>query len=628
MCSFFRYFLIFSQSIILGTGVGCASGVLVSEGEDLIENGELEEAIARYDEALLKRPAWPQGIEDENVALSTLREQLSLALNEQTIKALEERRWEDACRSAESAEYLDGVTPIGPSLQLMVPVLQELQQRFDEHLIDVELWGELEWILKGLEICKAPADMIENLLARFAVVMSITLDDFMDQLHKEDDLESSAPIWKALNRLELRLSSIQARLPVDLIDQWQTQIQRLREKHIYDALNQAQINGYDGLAWALANLVGDLDEAIRFAERSRDQTLLNVHIQQNVPDALVISPPLPNLTVFLDPQKPAKTQQSKDTSLDLEEHLHLLSELNLHIEEKRLGCQKSQIEVMKELRLIDHYEERPDPTWLKAIIKVEEAQTHFEARSANLAELKERLAQEQDPLVLERLTREVNRSVIEVSDAESQLSRLEQASEKLPKSVRSPIYVVFRYPVIEWTLACEMQWTVTQDLRLAKEEWSPLYAQTEWDIESWSSKVESKDQAHRAYPQQQIKPDPLHFPESETQLWQKARVLLSARLHQLLARRLKEVRQNLYEESQHPTALYHTYEEQLDRLATLALTSTDLDESDTFRALLMYALAQDPRWESPSNTLSLAMLNLGLRHDLVPNTDPQTFPHQ
>ena len=562
-----------------------------------MERGELEQAISRYDEALLKRPAWPQGVEDESEALSELRERLALKLNEQVILALEELRWEDACKVATEAEYLDGVSPAQPSVELLRPVLSELERQYDQHLMEVESWGELAFILRGLKRCAAPPALIEELLARFAVVLSISLDERVEELAElEGDPRSERAIWDALNRIEQRSTSLYEHLPSALINVWRIQLDELRQETAYIAFERAVEAGRSGLAWALASFAGALDEAERYAELTRQRTLFEV----------ITSPGDVSLTLGLaEPVAPLRVADPQALiTLRGQSQGQTTSWLSLSLQEERPSCRRRQEEVTGELRLVDHYEERPHPEWLKAVVKVEQAQTHYEARLANQAQLQERLGLERDPLVRARLQREVDLSLKEVQIAEERLSTLEATSEGLPKVTRTPIYVLFRYPVTEWTLECEVNWSLTLRGGLSQGEEERL---------RWSEVAKSVDQSHRAYPQHHVKPDPLRFPEAKPTLQRRAQEALTRQLTEELRRRALEARQDLYEASQRPTVELDERDAQLDMLATLALTSVEPEELKVLLELLTYALARDPRWEGPSRALSSDELYLGLR---------------
>jgi len=589
------------MSVLCFYGAGCASGLLIAEGEDLMERGELEQAIYRNDEALLKRHAWPQGVEDESEALSELRERLALKLNEQVILALEELRWEDACQVATEAEYLDGVSPATPSVELLSPVISELERRYDQHLMEVESWGELAFILRGLTRCAAPPALIEELLARFAVVMSISLDERAVELAElEGDPQAERAVWDALNRVEQRGTSLYEYLPRALIEAWRTQLDEWRQESAYVAFERAEEEERFGLAWALASLAGALDEAERYAQLTRQKTLFEFLTS---PGDLSLKLGLAELGV---PLRVAGKQALIDLSARSQGQG---ARLALSLEEERPSCRRSQEEVTGELRLVDHYEERPHPDWLKAMVKVERAQTHYEARLANQTQLQDRLTLERDPLVRSRLQREVDRSLEEVEVAEKRLSTLEADSEELPKVTRAPIYVVFRYPVTEWTLECEVKWSLTLRDNLSQGGEERLH---------WSEVARSVDQSHRAYPQHHVRPDPLRFPEPEPTLRRRAQETLTERLAEELRRRGTLARQEMYEASQRPTLALDEQESQLDMLATLALTSAQPEELKVLLELLTYALARDPRWEGPSHALSSAELYLGLRSSVAP----------
>lgn len=591
--------------LLTSLSIGCASGLLVSEGEELLERGELQEAISRYDEALLKRPAWPQGVEDESEALSELRERLTLKLNERVITALEELRWEDACQVATEAEYLDGVSPAQARVALLSPVLMELQRQYDEHLMEIEGWGELPWLLKGLERCEASPSLIEELLARFAVVVTISVEERASQLSAHwGSIEAERRIWEELNRLELRSSSLSSRLPLAITRAWREQLSELRAQSARVSLERAIADERFGLAWAYASLSGSQEEAELLAALTRQRTLFEV-----------IAPPRdPLLSLQVSDMTPHVRVARADELRALKEGGRTLSDarLWLSLQEEAPSCARQQEEVTGEVRSIDHYEERPDPVWLKAIVQVEEAQTHYEARTANLAQLKERLSEERDPLVQGRLQREVDRSSVEVKEAEERLSLLEREAELLPKVTRTPIYVVFRYPVTEWTLECSLTWRLTlrEDRVLSP---SAEELREEPEQFTWSTRVSSKDKASRAYPQHQVKPDPLRFPEPEAALRARGRQELMTQLQSLLRERRAAARQALYEQSQRPTMDLELEAERLDLLATLSLTSEDAKELTLLLELLTFALARDPRWESATQSLSSDELSLGLR---------------
>jgi len=600
------------------TSVGCASGLLVSEGEELMEQGELREAISRYDEALIKRPAWPRSAEDESEALSALREGLSEKIYQSAQLALEGLRWEEACQAVDEAEYLDGVSPLGPSLKLTEPVLKALKERFLELLTARERWGELELLFRAFDRCQAPSALIEEELARLAVVVTISLNEELSLLKSEGlSPEQAAARWRELERLERRVLSFIERLPAGLSSRWRGALSALRRERLERRLSEALEGERHALAWAYASLLDRPDQAAELAWLARQVSLLSW------------SAPLGDLLLSqaLSPELKAHSSLSPEGAVVsarlLSPPAPQLSSV-LSLSETLPRCLKNRDEQTEEQRLLDHYEERPDPEWLKAIVKVEEAQTRYEAQAANLSSLQARLRDERDPLVSARLQSEVDRSSSELKEAERALSSLERAADELPQSLKTPIYALFRYPVTRWTLSCEVSWVLSERLDPLHED----YALSPQPLSSWSVTLTSEDLSHRAYPQHSVKRDPLKFPESEATLRLLARRALHKELIAELSARLKGARELLYRFSQSAEDMNEDISAtdlsaaRLDSLATLALTSDDPKRVNTLLELLMNAFSADPELSGPLSPLHPEALGLGLSERKAQSSAP------
>jgi hypothetical protein len=124
----------------------------------------------------------------------------------------------------------------------------------------------------------------------------------------------------------------------------------------------------------------------------------------------------------------------------------------------------------------------------------------------------------------------------------SELEKLENLALKVKKDHKQEHYMVFRYPLFEHSLRCQVNWTL--QIKRQEDQWEHTF--------QWSSEAETQDQSHAAYSKYHIPKDGLDFPFNSFDLLAQAQQNLVQRLSHWIQERHFIQLKEAYQYSQHP----------------------------------------------------------------------------
>jgi hypothetical protein len=605
---------------------------LLSEAEELAELDELGEAVEQYQGAVLTQPSWPKSAEDESPKQSEVRETLSLKLNARLTELIAQGAWAEACQLSITRQRLERFTDSSKDSSKDSTqerrahhgeVLKALWRTWEERLSDVTRWGELTPLLeqaRGACGVKETDPNYQEALGQLNLVVSLSVYQALERIEALSEPPLSPlthpPLDHILGELDRRWRALRPLTPSltpQRLEGWEGLMEQARRPLWRLALDEAKRKGQHGLSWLLSVLLERLDHAHLNAHVSLTHPLISLSIATSEPSA-----DAPELTPLIERAKEWNALGAQLLPLSSKEpqapHSEGVEAYSVTLIEHSPPCERSAEEIAEEVRLIDHYEERPTPRWREATLEIEETQARFEALKANLEHLTERLASEGDPIVRARLEAEVERSTPEVAREKTRLEEAERALKGLTPTFKEPVYVLFRYPATRWSMSCEVTWSLT------------LTSPQSTSQDTLTHTTHSEDITHKAYPQQRVKADPLSFPKSPQALLEESRAQLSTQTYAWLESRVFELRAERYRRTQLSTG-EHLSLEQLDTLARLALTAPNTQRAESLSRVLFEALIAHPLFGEL--TLTHAPLLLGdLRryHRLLPHKPPPHSP--
>ena len=167
---------------------GCVAQMILSEADELASEGQLEEALIRYKEALLTRPDWPKA-ED---GISKVRDVLELHLSQTLKTSFIYSDWEQACKTSQRLVKLNSKALHEQAY------LEELRLRFEKELRPPLRWRKLKEILEALKLCELEGvkETYEGMITQIRLVISLQIEQWIHTHHFQEGFQFLKQIKK------------------------------------------------------------------------------------------------------------------------------------------------------------------------------------------------------------------------------------------------------------------------------------------------------------------------------------------------------------------------------------------------------------------------------------------------